>query len=41
MNNDVHWAGYYPLGFALDYGFGKFITKKNISGWCQPGKLHV
>ena len=29
MNNGVHWAGDYPLGFALGYGFGKFITKKN------------
>ena len=29
MNNGVHWAGDYPLGFAMGYGFGKFITKKN------------
>jgi len=29
MNNGVHWAGDYPLGFALGYGFGKFITKKS------------
>ena len=29
MNNGVHWAGDYPLGFALGYGFGKFITRKN------------
>jgi hypothetical protein len=29
MNHGVHWAGDYPPGFALGYGFGKFITKKN------------
>lgn len=29
INNGVHWAGDYPLGFAMGYGFGKFITKKN------------
>lgn len=29
MNNGVHWAGDFPLGFAMGYGFGKFITKKN------------
>ncbi len=28
INNGVHWAGDYPLGIALGYGFGKFITKK-------------
>lgn len=28
INNGVHWAGDLPLGFALGYGFGKFITKK-------------
>ena len=29
INNGVHWAGDYPLGFALGYGFGKFITRKS------------
>lgn len=29
MNNGVHWASDFPMGFALGYGFGKFITKKN------------
>ena len=29
INNGVHWAGDFPLGFAMGYGFGKFITKKN------------
>lgn len=28
INNGVHWASDFPLGFALGYGFGKFITKK-------------
>ena len=29
LNNGVHWAGDYPLGFALGYGYGKFIAKKS------------
>ena len=29
INNGVHWAADYPLGFALGYGYGKFITRKN------------
>ncbi len=29
INNGVHWASDYPLGFALGYGFGKFISKKH------------
>jgi hypothetical protein len=29
INNGVHWASDFPLGFALGYGFGKFISKKN------------
>ena len=29
INNGVHWASDYPLGFAIGYGFGKFIAKKN------------
>lgn len=29
INNGAHWAGDYPLGFALGYGYGKFITRKN------------
>ncbi|MBK8610047.1 MAG: phosphatase PAP2 family protein [Chitinophagaceae bacterium] len=28
INNGVHWASDFPLGFALGYGFGKFISKK-------------
>jgi hypothetical protein len=28
INNGVHWASDYPLGFALGYGFAKFISKK-------------
>ena len=26
MNNGVHWAGDYPLGFAVGYGIGKAIS---------------
>jgi hypothetical protein len=29
INNGVHWASDYPLGFAIGYGYGKFIAKKN------------
>jgi membrane-associated phospholipid phosphatase len=29
INNGVHWASDFPLGFALGYGFGKFISKKH------------
>jgi hypothetical protein len=29
VNNGVHWASDYPLGFALGYGYGKYITRKN------------
>lgn len=29
INNGVHWASDYPLGFALGYGVGKYISKKN------------
>ena len=29
INNGVHWASDFPLGFALGYGFGKYITKKS------------
>ncbi len=29
INNGVHWASDFPLGFALGYGFGKYISKKN------------
>ncbi len=28
VNNGVHWASDFPLGFALGYGFGKFISAK-------------
>lgn len=29
INNGVHWASDFPLGMALGYGFGKFISKKS------------
>ena len=29
INNGVHWASDFPLGFALGYGFGKFISRKS------------
>ena len=29
INNGVHWASDYPLGFAIGYGYGKYITRKN------------
>ena len=29
LNNGVHWASDFPLGFALGHGFGKFISKKH------------
>ena len=29
INNGVHWASDFPLGFALGYGLGKFISKKS------------
>jgi hypothetical protein len=29
INNGVHWASDFPLGFALGYGFGKYISKKH------------
>lgn len=29
VNNGVHWASDFPLGFALGYGYGKYIAKKN------------
>ncbi len=29
INNGTHWAGDYPLGFALGYGYGKYIARKN------------
>jgi PAP2 superfamily len=29
INNGVHWASDFPLGVALGYAFGKFISKKN------------
>lgn len=28
INNGVHWASDFPLGFALGYGFGKYIARK-------------
>ncbi len=28
LNNGVHWASDYPLGFGLGHGFGKFISKR-------------
>jgi hypothetical protein len=35
VNNGVHWASDYPLGFAIGYMMGKSITKngrKKITG---------
>lgn len=29
INNGVHWASDFPIGFALGYGYGKYITRKN------------
>lgn len=29
INNGVHWASDFPLGFALGYGYGKFIAKRS------------
>ena len=29
VNNGVHWVSDYPLGFALGYGYGKYISKRN------------
>jgi hypothetical protein len=35
LNNGVHWASDYPLGFAIGYMMGKSITKnsrKKVAG---------
>ena len=29
LNNGVHWASDYPLGFGLGHGFGKFISRRH------------
>ena len=29
INNGVHWASDFPIGVALGYGFGKFISRKS------------
>ena len=29
INNGVHWSSDFPLGFALGYGFGRFISRKS------------
>ena len=29
VNNGVHWSSDFPLGFALGYGFGRFISRKS------------
>lgn len=29
INNGVHWASDYPLGFALGYGVGKYISRRH------------
>lgn len=29
INNGVHWASDFPLGFALGYGYGKFISRRS------------
>ncbi len=39
VNNGVHWASDFPLGFALGYGYGKYIAKKNKHPVRTPVKL--
>ena len=39
VNNGVHWASDFPLGFALGYGYGKYIAKKNKHLVRTPAKL--
>jgi hypothetical protein len=39
VNNGVHWASDFPLGFALGYGYGKYIAKKNKHLLRTPVKL--
>lgn len=29
INNGVHWASDFPLGFALGYGYGRYISRKS------------
>lgn len=29
INNGAHWVSDYPMGFALGYGFGKYISRKS------------
>ncbi len=41
MNNGVHWASDYPLGFALGYGFGWLAVDKGRSKVGQVGLRRV
>lgn len=38
INNGVHWAGDYPLGFALGWGIGKSISSKYLNDEKKPQK---
>jgi hypothetical protein len=39
VNNGVHWASDFPLGFAIGYGYGKYIAKKNKHVLHTPANL--
>lgn len=36
INNGVHWASDYPLGFALGYGVGKYISRRHVHRTYRP-----
>lgn len=36
INNGVHWASDYPLGFALGYGVGKYISRRHMHRTYTP-----
>ena len=39
VNNGVHWASDFPLGFAIGYGYGKYIAKRNKHVLHTPANL--
>jgi hypothetical protein len=39
VNNGVHWASDFPLGFAIGYGYAKYIAKKNKQVLHRPANL--
>jgi hypothetical protein len=39
VNNGVHWASDFPLGFAIGYGYGKYIAKRNKRVLHTPANL--